>query len=149
MKKCGQKILGGLFLALMASACTSKEDFSKNFTQNSPNESPIGYIDGASFIASEGAVRVAGWSADQEDGVPKKVAFYVDNKLAGYLIPQTFFSRPDVVKAYNNPAFDKSGFVFETKLPLSPGTHSAMAVAYDKEDGFKVLNNSGRTFTVN
>lgn len=127
--------IGMMGSLIFISACSQEEkkDYSKNFAKI--NDAPVGFYDVAKY--ENGVFTGIGWSADKEDGVPlKKVLVYVDGKLAGEAEFQ--IDRPDVVKAFNNDKWLRSGWTMSVRIPLNKGPHYSMALSYDSKDALRV-----------
>jgi hypothetical protein len=99
---------------------------------------PFGSLDAAmdnttnsSTLPQADSLLVAGWVVDPVDGSPmSNVKVYVDGALFG--VPTLGIARPDVAKAYNNPAYTNSGFSLTTAAAsLAAGAHAVTVVAID------------------
>jgi hypothetical protein len=91
------------------------------------NGPPFGSLD--VVAVGDGAVRVAGWAIDPDDGAPIDVHVYVDDRG----VPGAADSpRPDVAAIY--PAFGPQ-HGFDLSLPLAPGVHRVCAYGIDRSGG--------------
>ena len=135
MKSIARMIAIGLIgSVIFIGACSREKSYYKNFTE--PNDAPLGSYDVAKY--ENGVFTGIGWSADKEDGVSlKKVLIYVDGKAAGE--SKFINKRPDVVSAFKNDLWLKSGWHISAKIPLNKGTHTSMALSYDSKDALLVV----------
>jgi hypothetical protein len=126
--------IGLMGSVIFISACSQEKDYSENFA--APNDAPVGNYDVAKYENS--VFTGIGWSADKEDGVSlKKVLVYVDGKAAGEA-KLLIINRPDVVGAFKNDLWLKSGWQISAKIPLNKGPHTSMALSYDSKDALLV-----------
>jgi phospholipase C len=102
------------------------------------SNTPIGYIDAVTDSLTQGstlyqsdALTVVGWAADYNDNAPAHpVQVLIDGLVAGSATLGG--NRPDVATAYNNPAWNQSGWIFSINAAsLSVGNHQVSAVAGD------------------
>lgn len=136
----GMTAIGLMISAIFISACSIEMNYGDNFT--TPNNAPVGFYDQAKY--EKGVFTGMGWSADKEDGVPlKMVLVYVDGKAVGEAKFQA--NRDDVVNAYRNDRWLKSGWQVSASIPLSPGPHTSQALCFDSRDALLVLS---KDFTV-
>jgi hypothetical protein len=134
VKRIARMIAIGLMgSVIFISACSQEKDYSENFA--APNDAPIGNFDVAKY--ENGVFTGIGWSADKEDGVSlKKVLVYVDGKAVGEA--KFLINRPDVVGAFKNDLWLKSGWQVWAKIPLNKGPHTSMALSYDSKEALLV-----------
>ncbi|MDR3519369.1 MAG: hypothetical protein P4L63_00555 [Candidatus Pacebacteria bacterium] len=98
---------------------------------------PYGSFDNASPnpVYNNGVLSMNGWAADIQDGAPvSSVQIYIDGTSIGNATLGG--SRPDVLAAYPSyPSWVNSGWNMNYTIPasLSTGSHTAKAVASDKE----------------
>ena len=123
-----------LLLVVCTISCSDKGSIhAKHFSTPGVNNLPQGNLDIVNY--GNGILYAAGWSADIEDGVGiKRVAVYIDNKLAGEA--RLGIERPDVASYFKNPNLVRSGWDIKGKIPLSKGKHTLYAVGYDKMEAF-------------
>jgi hypothetical protein len=103
-------------------------------------EAPVGFVD---FIVyeSDGRLHVAGWAADNKDGVPvKNVQVFLDGKLFGNA--KLGLNRTDVAKNTNHPQWVKSGWVINEKIKIKKGDHKIEAYAFNKNNEKGLLINN-------
>jgi hypothetical protein len=85
---------------------------------------------GVPSIAQSDSIRAGGWAADPQGGAPvSRVQILIDGRDAGNAT--LGLARPDVASAYNNPAYQNSGWLFTYPPGLSLGSHTLSAVAYN------------------
>jgi hypothetical protein len=94
-------------------------------------EQAIDQTTGSTTVSTSDKIFVSGWVADPTDGSPlSNVKVYIDTNLVG--VPTLGGSRPDVVAAYNNPAYANSGYTFSySAAGITAGSHVVTIVATD------------------
>ena len=110
-------------------------------------ETVVDAATGSSTISqSTSTIFIGGWAADYYDkGAAQQVQILIDGTESG--LANLGGSRPDVATYYNEPTWNTSGFSFtESASGLSLGSHTATAIATDKEN--KTTTLGPITFTV-
>ena len=125
-----------IVLTLLAAFIIFKPFSSKNLAINIFQSCAVDNIAGASQIESiwvankNSQLVVQGWASDSSKKISAENVFLElidkDNNVLRSVVQKSDFDRPDVEKAYNNPAMKFSGYNINLGLVSEPGDYTLL-----------------------
>jgi hypothetical protein len=123
-------------LTLLVAFIILKPFSSKNVAINIFSSCAVDKIGGANFVdgvwvaTKNSPIIVAGWVSDPKKRVPPQSIFLhlidKDNNVLRSINEKSDFDRPDVEKAFNNPAMKFSGYNIPLGLVTQPGDYTIL-----------------------